>query len=160
MCITATTVPVVGIVHPRQDEPFKQGLVVVVGSVYRGDRLDYVREHWSNNESTVILSEVHNCPAYYVRRFSQVRAECFSAAPLTTRGEARFAAAYASRHGFRQITVVTTRDHVSRVRLRFARCWKGDLAVVAAPDSRLDLIRRLPYEATATFKAVVLERGC
>jgi len=85
---------------------------------------------------------------------------CFDPAPSTTQGEARAAAAFALAHGWRSMTVVTTADQVWRARLRFSRCWDGDLRVVQAPTRIWTRIREVPYETAATVKAEIFQRGC
>ena len=49
--------------------------------------------------------------------------------------------------------VVVTADQVLRARLRFERCFAGEVVVVAAPTSRWDVLARVPYQAAATLKA-------
>ena len=134
--------------------------MVILGGIYRGDRVDYTRATWTSDRTTILASEPAHCPKARIHSHSQATVVCFIADPLTTRGEARFAADYARLHHFPSITVVTTADHVTRARLRFARCWSGPLAVVSAPDSREDVLRHLPYQSAALVKAMLWERGC
>lgn len=85
---------------------------------------------------------------------------CFRPDPATTQGEARATAALAAQYGWKHITVVTTADQVWRARLRFSRCWSGDLSVVRAPTSIVTRLFSTPYETAATIKAEVFQRGC
>ncbi|HEY0871361.1 MAG TPA: hypothetical protein VGD55_13250 [Acidothermaceae bacterium] len=85
---------------------------------------------------------------------------CFRPNPATTQGEARATAALAAQYGWKHITVVTTADQVWRARLRFSRCWSGDLSVVRAPTSIATRLFSAPYETAATIKAEVFQRGC
>ena len=85
---------------------------------------------------------------------------CFQPDPSTTQGEARATAALAKANGWTSITVVTTADQVWRARLRFSRCYTGDLRVVQAPTSMWIRLRSVPYEMAATVKAEIVQRGC
>lgn len=85
---------------------------------------------------------------------------CFRPEPATTQGEARATAALAAKYGWKHITIVTTADQVWRARLRFSRCWSGDLSVVRAPTSIVSRLFSTPYETAATIKAEAFQRGC
>ncbi|MDP9164479.1 MAG: hypothetical protein M3O32_00115 [Actinomycetota bacterium] len=134
--------------------------MVVLGSVFRGDRLAFVAQRWTDADVVVLLSEPHSCPAYIIQRKSHAQVSCFVSTPETTRGEAHFVVDFARSHGIHQITVVTTADQLTRARWRFKRCWPGPLAVVAAPDPQLDVLLHVPYQVLASAKALLLERDC
>jgi hypothetical protein len=85
---------------------------------------------------------------------------CFSPNPSTTQGEARMASKLATKYGWKSIEVVTTADQVWRAKLRFSRCWSGDLTVVRSNSSIYSRMRAVPYETAATIKAETLQRGC
>jgi hypothetical protein len=85
---------------------------------------------------------------------------CFSPNPSTTQGEARTAAKLAAKYGWKSMEVVTTADQVWRARLRFSRCWSGDLRMVRSDSSIYLRLRAVPYETAATIKAETLQRGC
>ena len=85
---------------------------------------------------------------------------CFSPDPSTTQGEARMAAKLAAKYGWKTMEVVTTADQVWRAKLRFSRCWAGDLTVVRSNSSIYSRMRAVPYETAATIKAETLQRGC
>ena len=85
---------------------------------------------------------------------------CFSPSPSTTQGEARTASKLAAKYGWKSMEVVTTADQVWRARLRFARCWAGDLTMVRSNSSIYSRMRAVPYETAATAKAETLQRGC
>jgi hypothetical protein len=97
------------------------------------------------------------CPDPYPGAASII---CFRPDPATTQGEARAAAALAAQYGWKHITVVTTADQVWRARLRFSRCWSGDLSVVRASTSIVTRLFSMPYETAATIKAEVFQRSC
>jgi hypothetical protein len=147
-------------VEPRSDKPLNHGLIVVLGSLHRGDRLE-LAGHLADQQHVLLLSIDRYCPAPVTVAFRPYAdAQCFRPDPFTTRGEARYAATYAREHGFNGITVITTADQVSRARLRFKRCWSGALAVVAASASNWTVLTRVPYEIGASIKAETLQRGC
>jgi uncharacterized SAM-binding protein YcdF (DUF218 family) len=85
---------------------------------------------------------------------------CFSPHPSTTQGEARMAAKLAAQYGWKSMEVVTTADQVWRARLRFSRCWSGDLTLVRSDSSIYSRMRAVPYETAATVKAETLQRTC
>jgi hypothetical protein len=85
---------------------------------------------------------------------------CFSPNPSTTQGEARTAAKLAAHYGWKSMEVVTTADQVWRARLRFSRCWGGDLRMVRSNSSIYQRMRAVPYETAATIKAETLQRSC
>lgn len=147
-------------VVPRSDPPAKSDAFVVLG----GDTFDLRLEaglklaHEYPDATLVVSTPGHSlCPRWLVPRRHLI---CFVPDPSTTQGEARMAAKLAAEHGWTSMTVVTTADQVWRARLRFARCWDGDLRVVQAPTSTWIRIREIPYEMGATVKAEVFQRSC
>lgn len=85
---------------------------------------------------------------------------CFHADPNTTRGEAQYIAAEAARFGWRSVILVTTPDQAWRARLRMTRCFSGDVYVATAPLPPLSWIRQVPYQWSATVKALTVEQSC
>ena len=85
---------------------------------------------------------------------------CFSPNPSTTQGEARTAAKLAAKYGWKSMEVVTTADQVWRAKLRFSRCWSGNLTMVRSDSSIYSRLRAVPYETAATIKAETLQRSC
>ncbi|HEY0870743.1 MAG TPA: hypothetical protein VGD55_10125 [Acidothermaceae bacterium] len=85
---------------------------------------------------------------------------CFSPNPSTTQGEARTAAKLAAKYGWKTMEVVTTADQVWRARLRFSRCWSGNLTMVRSDSSIYSRMRAVPYETAATVKAETMQRSC
>jgi hypothetical protein len=115
-----------------------------------------VRQHSS---TPLVVSTPGDTPC--PRRIPGVRQViCFQPDPSTTQGEARASTKLAEQHGWTSMTVVTTADQVWRARLRFARCWAGDLRLVQAPTSTWVRLRSVPYEMGATVKAEVFQRSC
>lgn len=148
-------------VVPRSDPPAKGDAFVVLGGDTFPTRLAAgLKLAHTYPESTLVVSTPggrRQCPRQWV---PPNRLICFAPDPSTTQGEARMAAQLAVEHGWKSMTVVTTADQVWRARLRFARCWNGDLRVVQAPTSSWVRIREVPYEMGATVKAEVFQRGC
>jgi uncharacterized SAM-binding protein YcdF (DUF218 family) len=147
-------------VVPRSDPPAKSDAFVVLG----GDTFDLRLEaglklaHEYPDATLVVSTPGRSlCPRWLVPRRQLI---CFVPRPSTTQGEARMAARLAVQHGWTSMTVVTTADQVWRARLRFARCWDGDLRVVQAPTNAWIRIREIAYEMGATVKAEVFQRSC
>ena len=67
------------------------------------------------------------------------RVICSRPEPYTTRGEARLAGRLARERNWDSLVVVSSRFHLFRARRLFARCFRGELAFVGAPNPRLQL---------------------
>jgi uncharacterized SAM-binding protein YcdF (DUF218 family) len=85
---------------------------------------------------------------------------CFHADPGTTRGEARAIAKLAAANHWRSVILVTTPDHAWRARWRVSRCFPGRVYVSTTPLPFKDWFRAIPYQWSASAKALTLERGC
>lgn len=134
-------------------------VVVLGGSTYqiRLDAAVRLVERFPGTPLVISTPGDTRCPRH-IRGVSQVI--CFRPDPSTTQGEARASASLAAANGWTSMTVVTTADQVWRARLRFSRCWAGDLHVVQAPTSMWIRLYSLPYEMAATVKAEVFQRSC
>jgi uncharacterized SAM-binding protein YcdF (DUF218 family) len=145
---------------PKSDAAANSDAFVVLGGDTFTIRLEaglkLAREY---PDSTLVVSTPGRtrCPRGFLPRSRLI---CFDPEPSTTQGEAREATELAIAHGWTSMTVVTTADQVWRARLRFSRCWDGDLRVVQAPTSTWVRIRSVLYEMGATMKAEVLQRSC
>jgi hypothetical protein len=112
----------------------------------------------SHPGATLLLSVYPpNCPT---RVTGAAHIVCFVPNPKTTQGEARFAASYARAHNAKSIVVVVTADQATRARLRFSRCWNGELWIQRASAPVTSVLRYLPYENAAMLKALLWERSC
>jgi uncharacterized SAM-binding protein YcdF (DUF218 family) len=93
-------------------------------------------------------------------RIRHVRVLCFSAIPLSTRGEAEYVGKLAETERLYSIDVVTSKFHVLRAGVLIRRCYHGRLHIVGAPESNW----RLPlYLASETAKLAYQEtfvRSC
>jgi uncharacterized SAM-binding protein YcdF (DUF218 family) len=85
---------------------------------------------------------------------------CFHADPNTTRGEARAIGAMAAQYHWNSIILVTTPDHAWRARWRVSRCFPGQIYVSTTHLPVWDWFRQIPYQWTASAKALTLERDC
>jgi uncharacterized SAM-binding protein YcdF (DUF218 family) len=164
--ILAVLIVAVGVVDvrifvvPTSDKPRPTDAIVVLGGDTYQTRLRAAARLAREYPGTplVVSTPGHNpCPRSS-RATTQVF--CFRPDPSTTQGEARAATELAVEHGWTSITVVTTADQVWRARLRFSRCWSGELHVVQAPTSTWVRLRSVPYEMGATVKAELLQRSC
>lgn len=147
-------------VVPTSDKPGPTDAIVVLGGDTYLIRLRAAARLARQYPGTplVVSTPGHNpCPRF-VRGAAEIL--CFRPDPSTTQGEARAATELAAEHGWTSMTVVTTADQVWRARLRFARCWTGELHVVQAPTSTWVRLRSVPYEMGATVKAELFQRSC
>jgi hypothetical protein len=85
---------------------------------------------------------------------------CFHPDPATTRGEAEFVGQLAKKYHWSSIAVVVTRPQASRARLRFARCFPGQIYVMTAPIKFRLWPYEIAYEWGALAKAVAFQRTC
>lgn len=86
---------------------------------------------------------------------------CFVPDPSSTRGEARAIRALAREHGWRDVAVVTSTDHISRARMIVGRCYDGRLRMIDSrvPMSAGEWVYNVVYQ-TAAFVKAALRRGC
>jgi uncharacterized SAM-binding protein YcdF (DUF218 family) len=69
---------------------------------------------------------------------------CFRASPYSTRGEARTFARLANRRGWDRVVIVSSRYHLRRSRMLFARCLPdATLSVVPGRTTGYDYLRNL-----------------
>ena len=92
--------------------------------------------------------------------FPGVRLECFRPDPLSTMGEARYAAEQAREHGWHSLIVVASLAQATRARLRMKRCFSGSVQVVVAPLPAATMAYDVLYEWGATAKALIWQRSC
>lgn len=104
-----------------------------------------------------VASVEWNCPRLGL---PGVRLECFRPDPLSTMGEARYAAEQAREHGWHRLILVTSLSQATRARLRMKRCFSGSVQVVVARPSLGALAYGVLYEWGAMAKALIWQRGC
>jgi hypothetical protein len=147
-------------VVPASDGTRPADAVVVLGGQAYEDRLQTADAMLKKYPGSVVVVSIPGgiaCPAQPPGASAIL---CFSPNPSTTQGEARTAAKLAAKYNWKSIEVVTTADQVWRARLRFSRCWSGNLRVVRSDSSIYLRIRAVPYETAATIKAETLQRSC
>jgi hypothetical protein len=85
---------------------------------------------------------------------------CFHPDPATTQGEARYIGEMGARLGWKSVIIVTTPDHALRARLRVQRCFPGQVYVSTAHLPAWDWFVQIPYQWTASIKALVFQTQC
>jgi uncharacterized SAM-binding protein YcdF (DUF218 family) len=85
---------------------------------------------------------------------------CFQPGPQTTQGEAEGTARLAKRYGFRSIVLLTTPDQTWRAKLRFARCYTGQIFAVTTPLPLSMWPYQIAYQWAAAVKAELVNRSC
>ncbi len=158
--LAAAVVEVRLYVVPASDGARPADAVVVLGGVEYQARLRTADAMLAKYPGSVVVVSIPggiSCPPQPAGASAIL---CFSPNPSTTQGEARTAAKLAAKYGWKTMEVVTTADQVWRARLRFSRCWSGDLTVVRSNSSIGSRLRAVPYETAATVKAETLQRGC
>jgi uncharacterized SAM-binding protein YcdF (DUF218 family) len=86
---------------------------------------------------------------------------CFTPSPSDTRGEADAIGLLATEHGWKSITVVTSRYHVTRVGRLLSQCTPSTVQMVATnPDfGPLEWLRRFVVE-TGGLLSVIVDPQC
>jgi uncharacterized SAM-binding protein YcdF (DUF218 family) len=85
---------------------------------------------------------------------------CFQAVPYSTRGEARTVARLAREHGWHRIVVVTSTYHVTRARMLFRRCYRGQLWTVGTSSPWTELPQEWVSETGKLIVQTTVERSC
>lgn len=85
---------------------------------------------------------------------------CFHPDPGTTRGEARYVGALAEQRQWKSVILVTSRDHAWRARLRLSRCFPGEIYVSMTPLPPMAWLWQIPYQWSATAKALLFQTNC
>ncbi|MHB8642509.1 MAG: YdcF family protein [Gaiellaceae bacterium] len=85
---------------------------------------------------------------------------CFHAHPLSTRGEAETVARMARAHGWKSIIIVSSRYHLRRARMLFARCTDARLQVVPSKTSLRRYMIAVPLELAKWAYQLTVQRRC
>lgn len=144
LALLGTVLTVVLFLRPATDMPRQVDAVVVLSGDH-GERLPAaMRLIDTGVTSTLVIDGSPDYPAVVElcnaegqgphlhggpRPFEIV---CVISRPDNTRGEARAASKLAATRHWLRIAVVTSTQHVTRSRLRFERCFHGDLQMVGA----------------------------
>jgi uncharacterized SAM-binding protein YcdF (DUF218 family) len=147
-------------VFPSTGMPAKVDAIVVPGGL--GNRIDAALHLAKQDRARyLVLSEGEWIPPGLCgSRVGTASVICFMPDPDTTQGEARGTARLARSYGFRSIVLVTTPDQTWRAKLRFGRCYSGQIFAVTTPLPLSEWPFQIAYQWTATVKAEVVNRGC
>jgi uncharacterized SAM-binding protein YcdF (DUF218 family) len=85
---------------------------------------------------------------------------CFHPDPDTTAGEAEVVSRIAKAYHWKSMALVTTQDQAWRARLRFGRCYPGELYGATSPVSLGHWPFAIAYQWAGTIKAGIFQRGC
>jgi uncharacterized SAM-binding protein YcdF (DUF218 family) len=85
---------------------------------------------------------------------------CFHAKPESTVGEARTFAQLARKRGWHSAVIVSSRFHLRRARLLFARCTDAKLQVTSAKTTWSEYARNIPLEIGKLLDQLTLNRDC
>lgn len=147
---------------PGQGMPARVDAIVVLGG--QGNRLGKGLELARQGKAPVLVISrglPHPVPGSVCRpRGQALTVICFSPRPRTTQGEAEFVSRLAKQHHWRSLVLVVTPDQVIRARIRFERCYAGQVYVVTTPLPALEWPYQIAYQWAAMFKEEVLQRNC
>lgn len=148
------------VVFPHANQVRSTQLLVAVDSPADQKKVATVRRVIAASPPgiTLLWSDDSGCPSYLFDLGAKL--VCFSPNPDTTRGEARYAANYASAHHDTELSVVVPRPQLSRARTRFARCFHGRLDLIEEPTSFWKTLTDVPYQVGAEVKALTYQRSC
>jgi uncharacterized SAM-binding protein YcdF (DUF218 family) len=146
-------------VFPSTGMPAKVGAIVVPGGP--GSRIDAALSLARQDRAPyLVLSDGAGPGGLCGTRVGTVSVLCFMPDPDTTQGEAEATARLAREYGFRSIVLVTTPDQTWRAKLRFRRCYSGEIFAVTTPLPLSQWPFQIAYQWAATVKAEVVNRGC
>jgi uncharacterized SAM-binding protein YcdF (DUF218 family) len=147
---------------PGQGMPARVDAIVVLGG--QGNRLGKGLELARQGRAPVLVISrglPHPVPGSVCGlRSRTLTVICFSPRPRTTQGEAEFVSRLANRYHWRSVVLVVTPDQVIRARIRFERCYAGQVYAVTTPLPVLEWPYQIAYQWAAMFKEEVLQRSC
>jgi uncharacterized SAM-binding protein YcdF (DUF218 family) len=152
-------------VWPATDAPGPADALVVLGPGRHGERLAKATELLRRGLAPIVVVSRSRRGRHWpleAQLCARRRAICFRGRPFTTRGEARIVGRLAAEHGWKRLLLVTSTYHVTRARLLYGRCVKGQIAVVAAnADAGLrERLRLIAHEWGGLLDAVLFARSC
>jgi hypothetical protein len=149
-------------IWPAQGMPSRVDAIVMLNG--QGDRLAAAeRLAWDRRAPMLVVargSRFWGHGSGCAARIPGVTVICFDPSPSSTRGEAEYAGRLASRYHWHSVVLVTTPDQATRARIRVGRCFAGKVYATTTPLPVASWPWAIAYEWAATFKAVVLQRGC
>lgn len=126
------------VLHPDEDPAGRADVIVVLAGAEK-TRLNVGLELWRQGRAPVLLlssvpdrTQAPRTTALCQRPPADV--ECFTPAPVRTRGEAQVLGELARHRDWGSAIIVTSTSHVTRSRVLIRRCFPGSVAVVGAPD--------------------------
>jgi hypothetical protein len=148
------------------DKPSHADAIVVLGPVKQNGRLDVAKQLAADGMAPNMLISVGSTESREVSDYCQhppaeMRVECFTPHPDSTRGEAEKIRESVAENGWRKIIVVTSTYHISRARMIVKRCFDGQLLMVPA-NRGIGLwgwTYSYVYETSAYVKAA-FQQGC
>jgi uncharacterized SAM-binding protein YcdF (DUF218 family) len=147
---------------PGRGMPARVDAIVVLGG--QGNRLGKGLELARQGRAPVLVISrglPYPVPGSVCRQRSHTfTVICFSPRPRTTQGEAEFVSRLARQFHWRSVVLVVTPDQVIRARIRFKRCYAGQVYVVTTPLPLLEWPYQIAYQWAAEFKEEVLQRSC
>lgn len=152
------------VLRPRLDEATSADAVVVLSGDH-GERLEAGLELMEQDvAATLVLVGAPDFAEADVlcRDMQDYEVVCLRPEPdPNTRGQARAVTALANTRAWRSLAIVTSTQHVTRARLLFDRCFRGDVAMIGA-ELPPEVSRRqaIAHEWLGLVHAVTLARGC
>jgi len=147
---------------PGEGMPTRVDAIVVLGG--QGDRLAKGLELAHQGRAPVLVISrglPHPVPGSVCSPRSQTfKVICFLPRPRTTQGEAEYVSRLARHNHWQSVVLVVTPDQVIRARIRFKRCYAGQVYVVTTPLPLLEWPYQIAYQWAAMFKEEVLQRSC
>jgi hypothetical protein len=160
----ALTITLIGLplyIFPRTDTPTPSDVVFVIGPPYQS-RLDLaeklIDEGLAKNYMISVDTELEKKIQVCLQgEYHGVPVYCARPEPFTTQGEAEWLKTLASAHHWDSAIVITQTSHISRARLRFERCFSGQLEMVAdtKPLAFSDWVYQYAYQTAAYVKAYI-----
>lgn len=143
--------------HPHIDPPAETDAYYVLASPGGVAALEAVDE-WLPPGKTLLVSATPGqmtLPLYQRACADQTRPViCVDPIPATTQGEAQNLGKVSQEQGWRSVTVVTHRSHITRSRILMQRCFDGELrmSVRNVEHGKRAWLRALLYESGAMIK--------
>jgi hypothetical protein len=154
-------ITVVLFVWPATDSPHHVDAILSFNGPNEGAREDLAVSLAEKGYAPVLLfsrggfGDETACP--HVHRVVVV---CFVDVTDNTRGEARFAAHYATQHHLRSLMIVPGRPQTTRAHVLLERCFSGKIVVDPASETLLRFPRDVLHEWGGLLETLFVERGC
>jgi uncharacterized SAM-binding protein YcdF (DUF218 family) len=148
-------------IWPAQGAPARVSAIIVLGG--QGNRLGKGLELAHEGRAPVLVISQglpFPVPSSLCAHTQAFKGICFQPEPETTQGEAEYVGRLARQYHWSSVVLVTTPDQDTRARVRFQRCFAGQVYVVAAPLPAYSWPYEIAYQWAALFKALVLQRSC